>query len=339
MAAVTVKIIDWQQNIKRDIKSIGKINLNTYRKGQPNKVVFTFYNNEGIAVSMGSSVQIQVDNKMLFHGYVFTYKQNRWKNATVEAYDGLRYLKNKDSKWYENYTSSMIVRDICVSCGIPAGTIEETGYILDIHNFSNMTYFDMVTKATQKTIIDTGKSYTLRWNPNTANVDYLESWKVNTSTVLKYGSTVLDYDYTETIDQNVYNLIQSSYSYKDGGMKDKTESALVKDDDTIRKWGILKLWQDFFQDGMSPAKAQQLMNIILLSYNRPYRLFTLECVGDPTIVGGTLFRCELGTINNVNVANVQWADEVTHTIIDGVHTMSITARELDNDLYQFSSSV
>ena len=50
----------------------------------------------------------------MFKGFVFKKSRDEdVRNIKVTAYDQLRYLKNKDSKVFENVTSSQILAQLC----------------------------------------------------------------------------------------------------------------------------------------------------------------------------------------------------------------------------------
>ena len=68
----------------------------TARLGEPGKLTFTVVKDNIISFEEGNEVNLFVDGKRLFFGYVFSKSRNKDHHIKVVAYDQLRYFKNKD---------------------------------------------------------------------------------------------------------------------------------------------------------------------------------------------------------------------------------------------------
>lgn len=88
------------------------IEWSTERKNTPGKLVFKVLYDNILDFSEGSPVRMKVDGDNVFFGFVFKQQRSKDKIITVTAYDQLRYLKNKDTKVYENKTASQFVKMI-----------------------------------------------------------------------------------------------------------------------------------------------------------------------------------------------------------------------------------
>ena len=88
------------------------IEWSTERKDAPGKLVFKVVKDDILDFSEGSAVRLRVDGDNVFYGFVFKQQRDRDKLITVTAYDQLRYLKNKDTRIYENMTASDFVKSI-----------------------------------------------------------------------------------------------------------------------------------------------------------------------------------------------------------------------------------
>ena len=82
------------------------IEWTTERRGVPGKLTFQVLGDHILDISEGSPVRFRADGMNVFYGFIFQQKRDRDRGISVTAYDQLRYLKNKDTKVYENKTAS-----------------------------------------------------------------------------------------------------------------------------------------------------------------------------------------------------------------------------------------
>lgn len=107
------------------------IEWSTERKNTPGKLVFKVLYDNILDFSEGSPVRMKVDGDNVFFGFVFKQQRSKDKIITVTAYDQLRYLKNKDTKVYENKTASQFVKMIADDYALNLGTLDDTGYVIE----------------------------------------------------------------------------------------------------------------------------------------------------------------------------------------------------------------
>ena len=107
------------------------IEWSTERKNTPGKLVFKVLYDNILDFSEGSPVRMKVDGDNVFFGFVFKQQRSKDKIITVTAYDQLRYLKNKDTKVYENKTASQFVKMIADDYALNLGTLDIQGMSLN----------------------------------------------------------------------------------------------------------------------------------------------------------------------------------------------------------------
>ena len=133
------------------------IEWSTERKDTPGKLVFKVLYDDILNFSEGSPVRMKVDGDNVFFGFVFKQQRSKDKIITVTAYDQLRYLKNKDTKVYENKTASQFVKMIADDYALNLGTLDDTGYVIESRIEENSELFEMITNALDLTLTNTGE--------------------------------------------------------------------------------------------------------------------------------------------------------------------------------------
>ena len=88
------------------------ITWETNRKGAPSILDFTVIKDGLISFPEGAKVQLKVDGKGIFSGFVFQKSRDKEQRIKVTAYDQLRYFKNKTTLRYTAKTASELLRMI-----------------------------------------------------------------------------------------------------------------------------------------------------------------------------------------------------------------------------------
>ena len=91
------------------------IQMSTSLLNQPGRLTFSLQSDPdgNKPLSNGSIIQLFVDGKGIFKGYIFRIGANEKKVWTVTAYDQLRYLLNKDTIYTENMSANQIFSRLC----------------------------------------------------------------------------------------------------------------------------------------------------------------------------------------------------------------------------------
>lgn len=293
-----------------------EITWETSRKGVPGKLEFSVVKDEIISFQEGNLVQLMVDNKNVFKGYVFTKKRSSDQIIKVTAYDQLRYLKNKDTQVFENRTASQIIKELAGKFKLLTGAVEDTGYVIATRVEDNKTLMDMIQSALDITLQNRNKMYVLFDDFGAISLKSIESMKLD---VLIEKSIAEDFDYTSSIDSNTYNFIKLAY---DNDKTKKREIYEAIDSKNIAAWGLLQYYEKVNQNTNAKAKADGLLKL----YNKKTRnLSVSNAIGDIRVRGGCLIPVWL-ELGDIKVQNYMLVETVKHTFKSNEHYMDITLR-------------
>lgn len=297
------------------------IEWTTERKGTPGKLTFKVLPDDVLDFSEGSLVTLRDGDHNIFCGFVFKQQRDKEQIITVTAYDQLRYLKNKDIIVYEEQTADQLVRQIAADYSLQVGELEDTGYVIRSGVEDNITLFDMIQKALDITMENTGELFVLYDDFGKLALKRLSSMTVRDGDdyLILDGETGENFEYTSSIDDNTYNRIKlSCENEKTGGRKICTED----DAETIERWGILQYYETFKEGENGQAKAQALLKL----YNKKTRSLKLSKVlGDNRVRAGSRVAVNLD-LCDVKVRNFMIVESCKHTYKEGEHWMDLTLR-------------
>ncbi len=288
----------------------------TARKGVPGKLEFSVVKDNVISFQEGNIVHMQVDEKNVFYGYVFTKKRNKDGTIKVTAYDQLRYLKNKDTYNYANLTAGGLVKKIAEDFLLKTGAIENTVYVIKRRLEDNKTLFDMIQTALDLTLQNTKKLYVLYDDFGKLTLRDIESLKLPLL-IDKYVAE--DFDYTSSIDGETYNRIKLSNNNEKTNTRD---IYLVEDTNKMEAWGVLQYYESIDEKSNGKAKADALLSL----YNHKTRNLCISGVaGDIRVRGGSIITVDL-ELGDINLKSPMLVESVRHTFNSNRHTMDLTLR-------------
>lgn len=293
----------------------GDIVWETERRGNPSKLTFTILKDSIISFPEGAPVNLRIDGKGVFIGYVFQKSRDKNQQIQVVCYDQLRYFKNKDIYLYTNKTASEVLRMIANDHGFQLGTVEDTGYKI-ARRLENMnTLFDIVLNALDLTAYNTKKLFILYDDFGKICLRNIESMKLD---LLVESDTLENFDYSSSIDEDTYTkivLIQ--------GEDNKPYVAPKSASKEMEQWGTLT-YMDKVNDDIN---AQEMANQLLSLKNRKTKTLTLKgAFGDLRVRAGTSINVHLNlgdTIENRMLV----CENVTHYFNADFHTMDISMRD------------
>lgn len=290
------------------------IKWETARKGEPGKLSFTVMKDNNIAFEEGNEVNLRVDGKPVFFGFVFSKKRNKDHHIQVTAYDQLRYLKNKDTYVYTNKTATELVQMLADDFGLRTGAMEDTGFKIAKRVEDNATLFDMIQWAIDETVSATGKLFVLYDDFGKLALKNIESMKLKT---VIDEETAEDFDYTSSIDGETFNKIKLVYDNQDTG---KREIYLAIDNENVKKWGVLQ----YFEKINSEAGAVAKVNALLQLHNRKTRNLSIKgALGDLNVRAGCSLPIYLN-LGDIITSNYLVCERVVHTFEQGHHYMDLT---------------
>lgn len=187
------------------------VQLELERRGSPGKLTFTTVKVEDKLMNFveGDSVKFYYKEKCVFVGYVFTKKRDKDQRIKVTCYDQLRYLKNKFTYVFEKKTASDIIKSLCKDFGMQTGTIEDTKYVIPAIAEENTSAFDIILKALDETLTNTGKMFVLYDDCGKITLRDSSTMKAD---ILISEDTAQNFSYSSSIDDETYNSIVLWYS-------------------------------------------------------------------------------------------------------------------------------
>ncbi len=292
------------------------ITWETARKGVPGKLEFSVVKDNVISFQEGNLVLMQVDDKDVFYGYVFTKRRNKDGTIKVTAYDQLRYLKNKDTYNYENLTAGGLVKKIAEDFRLKTGVIENTAYVIKSRLEDNKTLFDMIQTALDLTLQNTKKMYVLYDDSGKLTLRNIEALKLP---LLINKNTAEDFDYTSSIDGETYNKIKLSYNNEKANTRD---IYLVEDSNRVEAWGVLQYYESIDEKTNGKSKAEALLSL----YNQKTRNLSVSgAFGDIRVRGGSIIAVDLA-LGDINLKSYMMVESVKHTFNGNQHIMDLTLR-------------
>lgn len=293
----------------------------TDRQGSPSKLTFKVYKekNSELNFQEGDSVVFNYRNDggnwiTLFVGYVFKKQRKKDGWIDVTAYDALRYLKNKGTYVFTNKTASDVLKMICNDYKLPIGTVESTNYVIGSRVEDNQTLFDIIQNALDLTLISSNKMYVLFTENGKVCLKDANNLKTN---VVINDVTAEDFDYTSSIDDEVYNEIELYY---DNDQTNKREYYHAIDSNNVGTWGRLR----YTESVQNPANAQDRAKKMLKLYNRKNRKLQVnKAFGDCQCRAGASVIVNLD-LGDIKVSNYMLIEKATHIFKKDEYRMDLT---------------
>ena len=293
----------------------------TERKDTPGKLTFKVLKDDILDFSEGSPVRMRVDGDNVFFGFVFKQQRDKDQIITVTAYDQLRYLKNKDTKVYENKTAAQFIQMIAADYSLNVGTLEDTLYVIESRIEENTSLFEMVSNALDLTLTNTGEMFVLYDDFGKLTLKHLSSMYVGVpgAYLMIDEETGQNYDYTSSIDDNTYNKIKLTYDNEDTGYR---EVYIAQDSSNINRWGILQYFDTLQKGENGQAKADALLSL----YNKKTRnLKITNAIGDNRVRAGSMVVVNLA-LGDIKLKNWMLVEKCKHTYKENEHWMDLTLR-------------
>lgn len=293
------------------------IEYTTQRVGTPSKLTFKVYQDGKLKVSEGNAVSLRWNGQNVFYGYVFSIKSTDEKVLTITAYDQTRYLKNKETKVYENKTASKVISEVLSDfASFKIGTLEDTGYVIKSRVEDTQTLFDIIQNALDETLTNTKKMYVLYDDYGKIMLKNLDNMMVG---IVVDADTAESYDYTSSIDENTYNRIKLYFDNKSTGQRDVY---IAQDSEKMAEWGYLQ-YTDSLQEGEDgKTKADALLEL----YNKKTRKLSIKNVlGDVRVRAGSMVFVSL-QLWDMKVETMMLVETCKHSFRDNEHFMDLTVR-------------
>lgn len=261
----------------------------TQRRGAPGKLSFKVLQDDVLDFSEGSAVRLEADGKGVFFGFVFRQQRSKEQIITVTAYDQIRYLKNKDTRVYENRTASQFIRAAAADFSLRTGDIEDTKYVIPSRVEENTSLLEMIENALDLTLQNTGEMYVLYDDFGRLVLKNLSSMYVGEpgAYLVIDEESGENFEYASSIDDNTFNKIKLTFDNEDTGRR---EVYLAQDGANINRWGILQYFDTLQKGENGRAKADALLKL----YNKKTRTLKISgAFGDSRVRAGSMVAVNL----------------------------------------------
>lgn len=301
---------------------VSDISITTYLEDNPGKLEFTILEESPLSFSHGATVSVILDGYKMFKGFVFKKSCDEdTKKVKVTCYDQLRYLKNKDSRVFENVTCNKIFEQLCKDFVLKYKTVDASSYICAPRSEDATSLYDMIHNAIDDTFVNTGQWYFIRDNFGT--LEHLNIKSCLRDEVLGDKSLVTGFDYESSIDEDVYTQIKLYRDNEDTGKRDVfIVNDTVNGGDKLKRWGILQLYEKI-DEKYNIAQIESRALQMLKYYCSTRRSLTLHCLGVKEFFAGCTFKCKIADLGDVSLNSYLLVTECTHKISNGEHTMDI----------------
>ncbi|HHY27697.1 MAG TPA: hypothetical protein GX523_13320 [Desulfitobacterium dehalogenans] len=302
---------------------VADVSWKTSRMGKAGSLDFTLIKTASdqeplFKYSNGDIVHVQMqDGTNVFYGYIFSIDSGSSETVNITCYDQLRYLMASDTCVWTNIKASEVVQKIAADFNLNLGRIDDTGYLIPSLHEDNQKLMDIICKALDLTLINTGKNYVFFDDFGALSVRNIEDFLLDF--IIGDYSLMTDFSHRVSIDSDTYNVIKL---YKDNQETGKREIYEAHDSVNIAKWGVLQLYQSV-DENMNYAQINEMLTNLSAIKNRETRSLKIEALGDIRVQGGRYVRIQIA---EYGINQPFLVDECTHRF-DGVdHTMSLELR-------------
>lgn len=241
------------------------------------KLTFTVMKDGVMSFNQGDAVSVKYNSEGIFYGYVFSKSRDKKGLIKVICYDQMRYMKNRRTYTRGSMRLDEVVEKIASDCSLRVGSVDKCSVTLPAVAADNVSLLDVVKKACNDTRKLSGKRYILYDDCGALNLKNEENLYVD---VVIDPSQAENCVYSDTIDKNVYNMVQI---YSDTKKANLREITTVSDKENMELWGTLIL----SKKATDPTQAYEEGKNLLNEYNRINREIVFKTVkGDLRFIPG-----------------------------------------------------
>lgn len=305
---------------------VADVTWKTSRIGKASSLEFTLIKNAlnqdaAFKYSNGDIVRVQEaeEDINVFYGYVFSIEGGNDEAVKITCYDQLRYLMANETYVLANVTASEVIKTIAADFNLQLGRIDDTGYRIPTMSEDNQKLLDIICKALDLTLINSGKNYVFFDDFGALSVRNIEDFLLDF--IIGDGSLMTDYSHKVSIDSDTYNKIKL---YKDNKDTGKREIYLAYDSVNMAKWGVLQLYQSV-DENMNFAQIDEMLKTLSALKNRESRTLKIEAVGDLRVRAGSYVRIQIA---EYGINQPFLVDECNHTFDGTDHTMALELKAI-----------
>lgn len=293
---------------------LGEVTLEYKRQLSPGTLRFNVLKDKDIDFQEGSPVRLRVGGKDIFRGYVFEKSRKERDIISVTAYDSLRYFKNKDTVLYRGKKYSDLLRMLISDYRLKEGDICDTGYVIE-KQIEEGTVFDILANAADITYLQNGTVFTLL--DEFGKICLRNTEAMTTDFVLNSDNTSY-FDYTTTIDREVYDYIRVIADDKNKGVR----NVYSLSDDNVMRWGRIQCCLKQMEELTEP-QIRQLAEGYLKRYSRKRRYLSLfDVQGNISLRGGSIVKVNFD-LGDIVINEMMTCEKVRHRFCGNNHLMNV----------------
>lgn len=309
----------YQNNITGDAFDVTTLvsgaKWSTKRSGSPASLDLTAIVDDAVVWTHGGIVILKDGDTGYFYGYVVKIGQNEKGQVTITAYDQTWYLKkNKETYVFTGKRADQILQQIADDFKLTTDSLADTGYSIPSMIEDGQTLFDIVLKAIDYTLINTGKMFVLWDDFGKLKLTDIETAKLDL--FVGDDSLATGFNYESDIDSEAYNKIKLVRDNKTTGKRD---AYIFQDSKNMTLWGILQDYETV-DESMNEAQIKERGGQMLELYNRPKRTFSVTAIADLSVRAG---RALFIGISAVNVKSFFIVEEATHDLLKETMTLKL----------------
>jgi uncharacterized protein YerC len=320
-----IKIDNRNGNVWDVSQIVSGVQWKTSRIGKPGSLDITLirgalYQDRTFRYNNGDIVTVRKDGRKVFFGYIFSIDGGKDESVKIKAYDQMRYLLNTDTYVFSGATATDILRKIAADFNLKLGTVEDTGYRIPTMVEDGQKLLDILCKALDLTLINSGRNYVLFDDFGALTIRNVESMLLDF--VVGDGSLMYDYQTKTSIDSDTYNRIKLYQDNQDTGRR---EVYMAQDSANIARWGVLQLYQSV-EENMNRAQIEQLLDTLATLKNRETKSLKISALGDIRVRAGSYIRI---LIEDQGINQPMLVDECQHNFDGADHTMSLELKVIE----------
>ena len=207
--------------------------------------------------------------------------------------------------------------ELCRIFGLNVGTIENTKFIVPPNSLDEKTLIDIVKKGLDETLTNTGNIYVLYDDFGSITLKNMANMITN---VLIDKDTATDFDYSSTIDGEVWNRVVLFTEDSETKERKSFVAESEKGNANISNWGLMQ----YYKKADDPQTAQLKANSLLRMYNQKIRTLDIKgAFGNLDAKAGSLVVVHLDLGDTVR-KSYMIVKTVKHTFNNNEWTMDLT---------------
>jgi hypothetical protein len=171
---------------------------------------FTLYAAEALTNYLGQPVELYLDGKRWYFGFLEVRGWEARGQVTYRVYDPLYFLrKNPDDYYFNGQTANQIAEKVLKNIGVARGKIASTGVVLPPQLYKRAEGDKVIIDALVKTVRGGGKKFWLRFDPDESGfgATIFERKVPAHIWAFQRGVNLTDARYTESLEE-MYNVVK-----------------------------------------------------------------------------------------------------------------------------------